>query len=157
MIENVWEKIVKKLIDNNKMIATMESCTGGGIANEITSISGASSIIKEAYVTYSNEAKIKLGVSKDVIDSYSVYSIETAESMARALKEITNADVVIGVTGMLGRIDPENPVDKINHVWYTIIFNNTMINKELIAPDIERKLQKEYVINEIGLTLLGIL
>lgn len=48
---NIWNEIVKHLIKNNLTIATMESCTGGGIVNEITSISGASSILRESYVT----------------------------------------------------------------------------------------------------------
>ena len=52
--KNIWEEVVKKLIEKKMTIATMESCTGGGIANEITNISGASAILKESYVTYSN-------------------------------------------------------------------------------------------------------
>ena len=64
------EKIVNKLIEKNKTISTMESCTGGGLANEITSIEGASSILKYSAVTYSNEFKIKMGVKKEVIDKY---------------------------------------------------------------------------------------
>ena len=59
MNRNYWFEIVNKLIEKKQTIATMESCTGGGIANEITNISGASAIIKESYVTYCNEAKIK--------------------------------------------------------------------------------------------------
>ena len=55
---NKWKEIVDKLISKNITIATMESCTGGGIANEITNISGASPILHESYVTYCNEAKI---------------------------------------------------------------------------------------------------
>ena len=71
-----WKKIVDKLIEENLTISTMESCTGGGIANEITNISGASSVIMESYVTYCNEAKIKHGVPKEIIDKYTVYSQE---------------------------------------------------------------------------------
>ena len=71
-------EVVEKLIEQGKTISTMESCTGGGVADSITSIEGASEILKFSAVTYSNEFKIKMGVSSDVIDKYSVYSIETA-------------------------------------------------------------------------------
>ncbi len=99
--KNIWEKIVKILIQNNLTISTMESCTGGGIANEITNISGASSILKESFVTYCNEAKIKQGVPKSTIEKYTVYSSETAIQMAKAVKKQANSDIGIGVTGQL--------------------------------------------------------
>ena len=74
----IFKKVVEKLTENKETIATMESCTGGGVANAITNIEGASSVLKFSAVTYSNEYKIKMGVSSEVIDKYSVYSQETA-------------------------------------------------------------------------------
>ena len=68
-------EVVNNLIKLNKTISTMESCTGGYIANSITNIPGASDIFMFGAVTYSNEYKIKLGVDKSLIDSYSVYSM----------------------------------------------------------------------------------
>ena len=62
------EEIVEKLRKLGKTIATMESCTGGAVANEITNIPGASEILKFSAVTYSNEYKIKMGVSEDIIN-----------------------------------------------------------------------------------------
>ena len=76
------EELVKRLLELNKTISTMESCTGGGVANAITSIEGASDILKYAAVTYSNEFKIKMGVNPELIDKYSVYSKEVARDMA---------------------------------------------------------------------------
>ena len=55
-------EIINKLILTNKTISTMESCTGGGLANEITSYEDASKVLKFSAVTYSNEYKIKMGV-----------------------------------------------------------------------------------------------
>jgi PncC family amidohydrolase len=75
-MDNLWSEIVNKLIENNLTIATMESCTGGGVANEITSISGASAVIKESYVTYCNEAKIKQGVPAETIEKYTGETID---------------------------------------------------------------------------------
>ena len=77
------EEVVKRLIDKNKTISTMESCTGGGVANAITNVEGASEVLKFNAVTYSNEFKIKMGVSSSVIDKYSVYSAETAMEMSK--------------------------------------------------------------------------
>lgn len=149
--KNFWSEIVNKLIEKKLTIATMESCTGGGIANEITNISGASAIIKESYVTYCNEAKIKHGVPEEVIDTYSVYSIETAIEMAKAVKINTGSNYSIGVTGQLGRIDPNNPEEKLNHVWFAISDkDDNIISKEIVVPSDDRNKQKEYVINEIA-------
>lgn len=152
-----WKTIVNRLIEEKLTISTMESCTGGGIANEITNISGASSVIKESFVTYCNQAKIKHGVPSVIIDQYTVYSPEVAIAMAKAVKEQTNSDIGIGVTGQLGRIDPANPVDKLNTVWYSIIDEeNNIVIKEIHVPDSERKEQKSYIIEEISNSLINI-
>ena len=87
-----FKTVINKLIEKNKTISTMESCTGGYIANAITNIEGASTIFKFGAVTYSNEYKIKMGVSKETIDKYSVYSIETAREMAYNISKFTNSD-----------------------------------------------------------------
>lgn len=152
---NLWNEIIEKLSEKKLTISTMESCTGGGIANEITNISGASMIFKEAYVTYSNEAKIKKGVAKAKIEKYTVYSPEVAKEMARAVKQNTKSAISIGVTGQLGRIDPNNPVDKLNTVWYAILNNkNEYMVQEVHVPDAKREKQKEIVIEDIAKKLL---
>lgn len=147
----IWQGIVEKLTKQNFTIATMESCTGGAIVNEITCISGASQVLKESYVTYSNEAKIKQGVSNHIIEKYTVYSKETAIEMARVVKKIANSNLAIGVTGQIGRIDPNNRVDKLNYVWYSIINNkNDVIVKEIKVPNDDRKIQKQYILDCIA-------
>lgn len=152
---NKWERIVKILTEKGLKVATMESCTGGGIVNEITNISGASEVLRESYVTYCNEAKIKQGVAEVLIEQYTVYSPEVAIAMAKAVKEKSGSDVGIGVTGQLGRIDPANPVDMLNVAWYSIIDeNNNVIVEEVNAPNLERREQKEYIITEIASSLL---
>ena len=155
---NEWAEIVSILQQKKLTIATMESCTGGGIANEITSISGASSVLMESYVTYCNEAKIKQGVSAEVISKYTVYSPETAIEMAKAVKKQAKSDVAVGITGQLGRIDPNNPIDRLNYVWYAIINqNDELAVKQIQVPNSERKNQKDFVINQVSLTLLELI
>lgn len=154
-IDNIWCEIVNKLIKNGLTISIMESCTGGGIANEITNISGASSVIKESYVTYSNDAKIKQGVPEVIIEKFTVYSSEVAIAMAKAVKERTGANIGVGVTGQLGRIDPANPVDKLNVVWFSIINENNDVEvEEIHVPDCDRSEQKKYVIEKIAEKLM---
>ena len=81
------KEIVELLKEKNKTISTMESCTGGFIASSITDVEGSSEILKFSAVTYSNEYKIKMGVKKETIDEYSVYSIEVAKEM-KAIQEV---------------------------------------------------------------------
>lgn len=102
------ERVVKKLISINKTISTMESCTGGAIANEITNIPDASRVIKFSAVTYSNEYKIKMGVDEKLINKYSVYSIEVARDMAKTISLFTNSNYGVGVTGKLKKVDENN-------------------------------------------------
>lgn len=112
--------LVLKLIDKEKTISSMESCTGGGFANEITNIEGASDILKFSAVTYSNEYKIKMGVSKELIDKYSVYSFEVSDSMALNISEFTNSDFGVGITGKLNRVDKNNPYGEDNVVFVSV-------------------------------------
>ena len=114
------KKIICKLSDSNKTISTMESCTGGSLASLITDISGASVVFKYGAVTYSNDYKIKMGVSREVIDKYSVYSMETAREMAKAISIFTSSDYGIGITGKLGEVDPNNLFGDNNRVFICI-------------------------------------
>lgn len=108
----------------NKTISTMESCTGGGVANVITNVPGASSIFEFSAVTYSNDFKIKMGVSSDIIDKYSVYSLETAREMARNISNFSGSDLGIGITGKLGSRDLNNPSGDNDMVFICVYDNN---------------------------------
>lgn len=117
------KQVYKKLLKKGKSISFMESCTGGALASLITNINGASDILKYSAVTYSNEFKIKMGVSKEVIDKYSVYSIETAREMAKAISLYANSNYGVGVTGKLNREDKNN-LGGSNNFVYVSIYNN---------------------------------
>ena len=118
------EEIIKKLTKLDKTISTMESCTGGGLANAITNIEGASEVFKYGAVTYSNEFKIKMGVSSSVIDKYSVYSMEAANEMSKSICEFTNSNYGIGITGKLNRVDRFNKHGDDNIVYISIYDND---------------------------------
>ena len=114
------EKIVSILKEKGQTVSTMESCTGGAIVNAITNISGASRVLEYSAVTYCNEFKVKMGVSKEVIDKYSVYSMETAREMALAISKFTSSDFGIGITGKLGKKDINNEFGDDNQVFVSI-------------------------------------
>ena len=119
-VQSLYEKIIKRLIKHEMTITAMESCTGGQIASLITNVEGASQIIGNSFVTYTNEAKIKMGVDRTVIDTYGVYSPQTARAMAFAAGEIAKSNISIGVTGTLGRVDPSNPDAPEDKVYYCV-------------------------------------
>ena len=112
--------LVNELIDKNITIASMESCTGGGFANSITNIEGASDILKFSAVTYSNEYKIRMGVPEEIIDKYSVYSFEVSDSMALNISNFSHSDLGVGITGKLNRVDKNNPSGEDNVVFISI-------------------------------------
>ena len=122
------DKIVKMLKEKNKYVSTMESCTGGGLVNAITNIPGASEILKFSAVTYSNEFKIKMGVPKETIDTYSVYGMETAIDMSKKISEFTNSNYGIGITGKLNRADINNLAGDDNMVYFSIYNKDTNTN-----------------------------
>ena len=153
------QRIIKKLTDLNKTIATMESCTGGGVANSITNIEGASEVIKFSAVTYSNEFKIKMGVSKDIILKYSVYSIETAMEMSKSISVFANSNYGIGITGKLNRVDKHNMFGNDNIVFVSIYDKDLdkFYNYQIEVDKPSRKENKELVINLIIEKLLEII
>ena len=119
-VREKYDDLVKYLIKNDISVTTMESCTAGQIASLLTDTSGSSAIIKGAFVTYSNEAKIRLGVSEKIINEYGVYSKETAAEMARACREFYDADTGIGVTGTFGNVDLKNKDSIPGEVFFAI-------------------------------------
>ncbi len=157
--ETKLKEIIKILTFQNKTISTMESCTGGGVANAITNIEGASEVLKFSAVTYSNEYKIKMGVSKYIIDTYSVYSMETAIDMSKKITAFTNSNYGVGVTGKLNRVDKNNPYGQDNIVFVSIYDkDNNNINKITIeAKKATRKENKNLIIEKTIDKLLAII
>ena len=102
--ESTIEATIGKLLTSKgKTLATAESCTGGKIAENITSISGASKYFKGSIVSYATQAKIEiLGIDKQLIEKYSVVSLEVARIMASQVKQLFKTDYAIATTGNAG-------------------------------------------------------
>ena len=154
-----FKRIIKELIKRNETIATMESCTGGGVADAITSIEGASEVLKFSAVTYSNEGKMKMGVPREVIDKYSVYSMETAHEMALNISKEANSDIGIGITGKLNRADVNNNYGKDNQVFISIYYKGKHYDMTVNVDKSSRKENKlvliDMIIDKIGEILWG--
>jgi len=96
-------ELVEELKTGKYYIATAESCTGGMIASSIVNISGASYVMNESYITYSNEAKERiLGVNHETLEKYGAVSAETAKEMVCGVAKTAGADCAIAVTGIAG-------------------------------------------------------
>jgi nicotinamide-nucleotide amidase len=95
------------LRERGSSLATMESCTGGLLASTITDVPGSSDYFKGGLVSYATEMKLAWGVSREVVETYGVISVECAREMARIARERLSADVGIGVTGVAGPDEQE--------------------------------------------------
>ncbi len=85
------------------MVATAESCTGGGVSEAITRLPGSSEWFDRAFVTYTNTAKVEmLGVSGTTLDGHGAVSGEVAREMAQGALAFSHADVSVAITGIAG-------------------------------------------------------
>jgi len=125
------ELILGRLLsDNNKTLVTAESCTGGKIAQVITSVSGASKYFKGSVVSYATETKISvLGLSEQLIKEHSVVSFEVAKAMAISVKKIMKSDYAIATTGNAGPTKGDGNAE-IGTVFIAIASPNEVIVEE---------------------------
>ena len=153
-MENTVEKtLVELLLKNNMTISFAESCTGGMLASTLINVSGSSNVINESYVTYSEEAKMRiLGVSKETLNKYTVYSSEVAEEMAEGLKKVTHANVCASVTG---KAEDESGIFKCD---YCIIVNDSKVLENVSfqgSRNQVRTTQTKHIMNRIIEILRG--
>jgi competence/damage-inducible protein CinA-like protein len=99
--------VLTMLIERKLKLATMESCTGGLLANLITDVPGSSNAFLGGLVSYATEMKIAWGVPRETVETYGVISAETAEAMAVAGCEKLGSDIGVGITGVAGPDEQE--------------------------------------------------
>ena len=101
--ETIEVVIGKLLTQNRKTISTAESCTGGKIAQMLTSVAGASNYFRGSVVSYATDTKISvLGVDGKTIEKYSVVSAKVAEEMVLGIQKLMKTDYAIATTGNAG-------------------------------------------------------
>jgi len=97
------KSLIKILTKKKLKISFAESCTGGLLASSITSISGASKVFNLGFITYSNQAKIKvLKVNNSIIRKYGAVSHECCYAMVKNLSKISKANINVSITGIAG-------------------------------------------------------
>ena len=108
--EETAENSVGELLRRRGLtLATMESCTGGLLADSITNVAGSSGYFKGGIVSYTNELKIAYGVPASLIEEHGAVSAQVAETMAEAIRIELGADYGLGITGVAG---PDSLEDK---------------------------------------------
>lgn len=154
------EEIVSLLKKHNLTITTAESCTGGLVAATLINVAGVSEFLKEAYITYSDEAKIKLlNVDPSIIDVFTVVSAPTAKAMAIGGAKAANTDICISVTGIAGP-DGGSETQPVGLVYIGLAFRGEATSRKYVfhgsraevrdqAVFEALKLAKEIILDEV--------
>ena len=138
------ESVIAQLLTKKGMtLGTAESCTGGKIAQQITSIPGASAYFKGSIVSYATETKIEmLKVSKTTIDEFSVVSAEVAVEMATNLRKMLKTDFAIATTGNAGPTKGDSDAE-VGTVFIAVVSPKaTVVEKYRMGSQRERIVQK---------------
>ena len=130
--ENLGMVIGRMLVESGKKLALAESCTGGSIAQFITSNAGSSAYFKGGVVAYSNEIKHKLlGVPAEIINQFGAVSKEVAEAMALGAIKSLEADYAVATTGIAGP-DGGSEEKPVGTVWIAIAGASGVVSKKYI-------------------------
>ena len=123
---NQTSELLQKMADLGLTLGSVESMTGGGFAEEITSVPGASHVYKGGIVAYTREIKEKIvGIDPAVIDKYGVVSREVARQLAIKGKEALGVDVCISITGNAGP-DAEKGQAKVGDFHLGLAYKNAL-------------------------------
>ena len=139
------EKLGRLLHKRGAKVTAAESCTGGGIAQAITAISGSSQWFDCAFVVYANSAKQKLlGVDQSLLDQYGAVSEQVVQQMARGAKNAAQADCAVAVSGIAG---PEGgTADKpVGTVWICWLTPETTISKKFTLEGDRQRVREQAV------------
>ena len=119
-ISSLSRRAGKALKAKGYTLVTAESCTGGWVAQEVTSIAGSSEWFERGYVTYSNAAKREaLGVRKATLERHGAVSEPTAREMARGALRRSRGTIAVSITGIAGPGggSPGKPVGTVCFAW----------------------------------------
>lgn len=149
--ENLEDVVVTLLIKHHILLATAESCTGGLIAGRIVNVPGASAVLEEGFITYSNEAKQKyLKVNKETLTQFGAVSKETAAEMAEGAAKAAGSKASLAVTGIAG---PEGGTEEkpVGLVFIACTLNGRLSVKECRFKGNRQKIREYTVIYALDL------
>lgn len=125
------EKILgKRLLEKGLTLGTAESCTGGNIAHQITSVAGSSLYFNGSVVSYANEAKVNvLHVSQESLQQFGAVSEAVSIEMARGAQRVLNVDCSIATTGIAG---PDGGTEEkpVGTVWICTTYKDKYVAKK---------------------------
>lgn len=103
-INETLEEAVFQLLDGRHETVTFaESCTAGLLPARLVDVAGASRVLHEAHVTYSDDAKMRvLGVRAETLAAHTAVSAECAREMAEGARRISGANWAVSTTGYAG-------------------------------------------------------
>jgi nicotinamide-nucleotide amidase len=122
-INDLVKQVGKYLTAKKLLLVTAESCTGGMVAEIVTSVTGSSDWFERGFITYSNAAKQELlGVNPETLEKFGAVSIETACEMAEGALANSHAQVSLAITGIAGPGGgtAEKPVGTVCFAWAQI-------------------------------------
>ena len=120
MSTRLAKQVGKALKTRGMLLTTAESCTGGGIAQAVTRVSGSSAWFDRGFITYSNISKEEmLGVSPDTLEEHGAVSEATVREMADGALQFSGAQVALAVSGIAGPTGgtPQKPVGMVWFAW----------------------------------------
>jgi PncC family amidohydrolase len=147
--------VASLLIDRRLTLAVMESCTGGLLAHTMTNLPGCGQFFLGAIVAYDTELKKRFGVPAEVIEKYGVFSEETAEAMALAVRTTAGADLGIGITGLAGPEPREG--DPPGRIYIAACRHNQALTRALDLGDPGLPAVKQRAVEESLALLLELL
>lgn len=128
-LQNLTQTCANKLLQQNKTIATAESCTGGLACYSLSQIPGISAVLLGGFVVYSNQLKHDLlNVPTETLEQYGAVSEQTLMAMLRGCQQKTKADIILATTGIAGPTggSDEKPVGT---VWLGLQIGKTIFKE----------------------------
>lgn len=127
-VEALAQTLGADLLGANKKVASVESCTGGGVAYAITEIAGSSHWFEKSWVTYSNQAKHEeVGVRLSTLERHGAVSSEVVREMAEGGLQKSGADLCVAISGIAGP-GGGSKTKPVGLVWFAIALSDT-VNK----------------------------
>lgn len=119
-LETLAERLGHELLNRGEWLVTAESCTGGWVAQTVTTIAGSSGWFDRGFVCYSNAAKVDmLGVPDNILERHGAVAEATARAMAQGALVHSRAHWAVAITGIAGPGGglPDKPVGTVCFAW----------------------------------------
>ena len=143
--KNFTQTVVSTCLNQGLTLALAESCTGGRLAAEITSVPGASQVLDRSIITYSNQSKIdELNIDPNDISTHGAVSEKIAKKMAQHIQQKTGSNLAISITGIAG---PDGGTDEkpVGTVFIALADKNEVQVKKIHALGDREKIQHKAV------------